>query len=127
MGNHVSECYQARCSCLCVLTPSQYRDALEHGTAFHCSAGHSQVFRKGESRLEKALRLLAEEKRDHDRTRRRLRGEEKTWKCPFAGCHLQGGSKGAMVRRIRRHHMVRPPLMLPADAGPDAKNTEVHR
>lgn len=127
MGNHVSKCYRTRCSCLCVLTPDQHRDALENGTPFHCSAGHSQVYRKGESRLEKTQRLLTEEQRSHGYTKSRLRDARKTWKCPFAGCGNSGHSQGAMVRHIRRHHMMRPPLMLPADAGPDAKNTEVHR
>ncbi len=121
--NRVMDCCRPECACKIVLTPRQYENAKERGTTFHCSGGHPQVFRPSDN--DELRRKLEVAERALERTRRSLRHEQKTWRCPFGQCYHEGRPKGAMVRHIRAHHMSEAP-QLPAEAGPDATNTVVH-
>jgi hypothetical protein len=125
-------CFHPNCQARVYLTDGQYRYHKERGSAFFCTAGHEQVFRPSENdnlrakigRLEDEIKRL-ERRADYAETRQLQ--ERHNWKCPFGGCYHETGSKGSMVRHIKTKHKTDvAPLLLSADAGPDALNTVVH-
>ncbi len=122
-ADHVFTCGDPNCAALIAFTNEQYQHYKETGEGFQCVAGHTRIYRPStlfvlRKEIETLKATLSSVRRDRDYYQGRAHNR---WRCPFAECGHENDSQGSMVRHIKTHHRdVFTPLLLAADAGPDA-------
>lgn len=116
------------CSCGCVFTINEtlHGSLRKTGKTFYCPSGHAQSYTPGPTEadklrgeLERAQRSIAFWKADAE--------EKRSWfRCIVAGCDEHRKTKAAMRTHLDREHQIREDVKcLAADAGRDARNSDV--
>jgi len=105
----------------------QHHNALKKsGSTFYCPNGHSRYYPKVDKTkvLEQEIEWL---KNDRENLRRQVERGREIIRCPMTGCDYFSTRKFSVRKHLEKEHSVREHThLLPENAGPDAKNSDVH-
>jgi len=130
-GRETVEC--CNCGTAWAMSSQLVAALRESHKTFYCPNGHGQSF-TGKSaaqvlqdKLDAKQRELDAMTRWRDSWQADFHRSESTYRCVIAGCDHSNQTKAAMRKHMAREHdyAQKEPRALPANAGPDASNSDV--